>query len=56
MGDHHEVVFETEICGHLEAHGWLSSASDREGSGYDRERALFPDDLRDWLEATQPVA
>ena len=53
MADHNEVVFETEICGHLEANGWLYSPND---AGYDRERALFPDDLFAWLEATQPAA
>src|SRR3954451_15643864 len=53
MADHNEVVFETEICEHLAAHGWLHSAND---AGYDRERALFPGDLFAWLETTQPVA
>src|SRR3954471_11049250 len=53
MGDHNEVVFETEICEHLAAHGWLYSAN---YAGYDRERALFPEDLFAWLEATQPTA
>ena len=53
MADHNEVVFETEICEHLAAHGWLYSAND---AGYDRERALFPEDLFAWLEATQPTA
>lgn len=46
-------VFEAEICGHLEAHGWLYSVSD---AGYDRERALFPEDLFVWLETTQKTA
>ncbi|MFC7646745.1 hypothetical protein ACFQX6_43970 [Streptosporangium lutulentum] len=50
MADHNEVVFETEICEHLVAHGWLYSTND---AGYDRERALFPEDLFAWLEATQ---
>jgi type I restriction enzyme R subunit len=53
MADHNEVVFESEICAYLEAHGWLYSADD---SGYDRERALFPEDLFAWLEATQSAA
>ena len=47
---HTEVVFENELCEHLAAHGWLYSADD---TGYDRERALFPADLFDWLTATQ---
>lgn len=53
MADHNEIVFETEICAHLEANGWLYSQND---ANYDRERALFPDDLFAWLEATQPTA
>ncbi|MFC7625568.1 type I restriction endonuclease subunit R [Microlunatus sp. GCM10028923] len=53
MADHNEVVFETEICRHLEDHGWLYSAND---DGYDRERALFPEDLFAWLQETQNPA
>ncbi|MFD4658518.1 type I restriction endonuclease subunit R [Kitasatospora sp. NPDC058444] len=56
MADHNEVVFETEICRHLEAHGWLYSANDRDDGEYDRERALFPDDLFAWLKETQKQA
>lgn len=52
MADHNEVVFESEICAHLEAHGWLYAKND---AGYDRERALFPADLFAWLEKTQPA-
>ena len=51
MGIQHEDAFETEICEYLEAHGWEYSPND---DGYDRERALFPDDVFAWLEATQP--
>ncbi|GAA1214042.1 type I restriction endonuclease subunit R [Prauserella alba] len=53
MADHNEVVFESEICEHLAANGWLYSADD---TGYDRERALFPEDLFAWLEETQQAA
>lgn len=53
MADHNEAVFESEICAYLEAHGWLYSAND---AGYDRERALFPEDLFVWLQETQQVA
>lgn len=53
MADHNEVVFESEICAHLESHGWLYSTND---VGYDRERALFPEDMVAWLEQTQQVA
>ncbi|GAA3632923.1 type I restriction endonuclease subunit R [Microlunatus ginsengisoli] len=47
----HEKAFEDEICDHLAANGWLYSAT---GAGYDKSRALFPDDLFAWLEETQP--
>lgn len=53
MADHNEVVFESEICAYLESHGWLYSAAD---AGYDRERALFPEDLFAWLNETQQAA
>ena len=53
MADHHELVFETEICTYLESHGWFYSEDD---TGYDRERALFPGDLFAWLEETQAAA
>ena len=52
MADHNEVVFESEICAHLQAHGWLYARNDQ---GYDRERALVPADLFAWLEETQPA-
>ena len=50
MDGHREVVFESEICEYLANHGWLCSMDD---TGYDRERALFPDDLFSWLKETQ---
>lgn len=56
MADHNEIVFESEICEYLESQGWLYSVNDRDGNGYDQERALFPDDLHGWLEETQPKA
>lgn len=46
-----EAAFETEVCSYLTSHGWLYSPDD---AGYDRERALFPEDLFAWLEDTQP--
>ena len=51
MADYNEIKFEEEIAEHLAAHGWLYSIDD---TGYDRERALFPDDVFGWLEDTQP--
>ncbi|WP_030891283.1 type I restriction endonuclease subunit R [Streptomyces sp. NRRL F-5053] len=56
MADHNEMVFETEICEYLRAHGWLYSKNDRDGGEYDQERALFPADLFAWLEETQKPA
>jgi len=47
---HREIHFEEEICEHLADHGWLYSADD---TGYDAERALFPEDLIGWLADTQ---
>lgn len=53
-----EQAFETEICDHLRSTGWLhttSSAGDADGRfAYDRHRAIIPDDVIAWLEATQP--
>lgn len=46
----HEEAFEFELCGHLAANGWFYSPTD---TGYDRERALFPEDLLAFLEETQ---
>lgn len=46
-----ESELERELCEHLEAHDWLYSHDD---TGYDRQRALFPEDLFSWLEETQP--
>ena len=46
-----EFTFESEICEHLAAHGWLYSADD---TGYDRGLALYPDDVFAWLEESQP--
>lgn len=47
---HREIHFEAEIVEHLTAHGW------REGEAalYDRELALYPEDLIGWLQDTQP--
>ena len=51
---HKEINFETEICQHLAAHGWLYAEGDAQG--YDRARALFPADVLAWVQATQPKA
>ncbi|WP_431711467.1 type I restriction endonuclease subunit R [Glutamicibacter uratoxydans] len=51
MALHNEIEFENSICEHLTAHGWLYSPTD---AGYDKERALFPEDVFAWLEDTAP--
>ncbi|MCW2690802.1 MAG: hsdR [Mycobacterium sp.] len=51
MADYNEIKFEQEIAEYLASHGWLYSVDD---TGYDRERALFPEDTFGWLEETQP--
>lgn len=51
MAIHNEINFERDICEHLVTHDWLHSADD---SGYDRELALFPEDVIGWLQDTQP--
>lgn len=49
---HQEHHFETEICEHLAANGWLYSAGD--AGLFDRTSGLFLPDLLAWIEATQP--
>jgi type I restriction enzyme, R subunit len=51
---HKEISFEDEICDFLSARGWLHVAGD--AAKYDRARALFPDDVLTWVQATQPKA
>lgn len=53
-GLYKEITFETEICEHLAAHGWLYAEGDAQA--YDRARALFPADVIAWVQATQPKA
>lgn len=48
---HNEINFEAELCEHLASHGWEYSQTDE---GYDKQLALFPADIRAWLEVTQP--
>ena len=50
MAQHNEIEFEREIAEYLHTHGWLYSPTD---AGYDRERAVFRDDVLGWLEDTQ---
>lgn len=54
MSVHKENAFEIEICQHLSGHGWLYAEGDAQK--YDRARALFPEDVLAWVQATQPQA
>lgn len=49
---HQEHHFETEICAHLAANGWLYEQGD--AARFDRASGLFLPDLLAWIEATQP--
>lgn len=51
---HKENAFESELCAHLAAHGWLYD--DGDAARYDRARALFPLDVVAWVQAAQPEA
>ena len=51
---HKEINFEIEICERLVSDGWLYDEADT--AKYDRARALFPDDVLAWVQATQPKA
>ena len=48
---HQEKHFEAELAEYLAADGWLYSPDDR---GYDRELALFPEDLIGYLNYLHP--
>ncbi len=54
MSLHTEINFEDDICNHLAAHGWLYS--DNDATKYDRARAIYPDDLLEWVKGTQEEA
>ena len=49
---HKELAMENENVVLLSKHGWLYEQGDN--ARYDKKRALFPDDVFAWLEATQP--
>jgi type I restriction enzyme, R subunit len=51
VAQHNEIEFEKEFAEYLAGHGWLYSPND---AGYDRERAIFPEDVLGWLGDTQP--
>ncbi len=52
MSLHKEIHFESEICQHLAAHGWLYAEGD--AALFDRSHGMFMPDLLAWAEATQP--
>ena len=54
MSLHKEIHFETEVCEHLAANGWLYASGD--AGSYDRDRALFPADVLAWVQATDAKA
>ena len=58
MALHKEIQFELDICNHLASHGWLYAEPGQEGDarGYDTARALYPEDLLQWVQTTQPQA
>lgn len=47
---HSEAAFETVIEHHLLGHGYVAVSRD----GFDRERAIFPSEVLDFIEDTQP--
>ena len=54
MSLHNEIKFEDEICEYLGANGWIYAEGD--AANYDRVRAIFPADVLDWVQHTQPKA
>jgi len=54
MSLHTEINFETEICEHLAAQGWL--CAEKDSAVYDRSLALFPADVITWVQQTDPLA
>ncbi|WP_431283163.1 type I restriction endonuclease subunit R [Humitalea sp. 24SJ18S-53] len=54
MSVHKEIAFEDGLCAHLATHGWLYDPTG--AARHDRARALFPEDLIAWVQATQPDA
>lgn len=47
---HHEINFEAYIAQKLTEQGWLEGTSDN----YDKQRALYPEDVIAWIQTTQP--
>ena len=49
---HKEIHFESNIVAYLTAHDWLEG----DPAKYDRELALYPEDVIGWIQDTQPKA
>ncbi|MDP0589951.1 MAG: type I restriction endonuclease [Candidatus Endonucleobacter bathymodioli] len=52
MSKHKERQFQIEIVQHLKTHGYVEG----DASGYDRELALYSDDIITYIQSTQPDA
>ena len=52
---HTERVFEDELCAHMAANGWAIKTHLKDATSYSRELAIFPDDLLEFVKATQPT-
>ena len=52
MSKHKEITFETEIVDYLSQHDWVEGTSE----GYDQALALYPEDLINYIQSTQPEA
>lgn len=49
---HHEIHFESDIVKHLTENGWLEG----DPAKYNRDLALYPEDVIGWIKDTQPKA
>ena len=45
-----EKIFQNDILDQMQSHGWLLGESNK----YNKELALYPDDVIDFVKATQP--
>ncbi|MFN3191265.1 MAG: type I restriction endonuclease subunit R [Aureliella sp.] len=54
MAIHNEIKFEDEICDYLSSGGWKYAQDDADK--YDRELALFPEDVLQWVKGSSPDA
>jgi type I restriction enzyme R subunit len=51
---HTELQFENDICAHLESNGWSVRTHLKNATSYNREQALFVEDLLGFVQDTQP--